>query len=339
MGLYICMRKVVRAIGFIPLGVAPVALLVAAAFRGSHPSLSGFSVVPWLAVLPAVACVGYVTRLEAGAVLGTGTGRWHPPGAAEGVTLLAVVVGALLTRALAVELGLGVIVAAALVGLVADRVAPSHGAAVYCGAFVGMASPALFPDTVTVAVAGVVAGVVFVVADGVFDGFGGKLGTAAFAGCVAVAPVFGATGGAGTPVAPPTVVGYALAGAAAAGVTSVCAVRLGHGPVQASALVGLVGGLVCPPLLPAGDGLAAVVFCASFAGMARPTRVPGTWTMAAAGAVCGLLVAATSTVFVGFGGKLGTVAFVACLVVRGLLAAGTDTLPVSIPTPTDGLRS
>ena len=339
MEIYTRMRKAVWAIGLIPLGIAPVVLLVTAALGGAQPSLSTFPVVPWIAALPAVTFVGYIVGLEADAALRTGAGGRRLPGAAEGVTVLAVAGGALVTRVLAVDLGLGVIVAAALVGLVADRVAPSHGAAVYCGTFVGMASPVLLPDAVSVAAAGLVAGMVFVAGDGVFDGFGGKLGTAAFVGCVAVASAFGASSGVGTQVALPTVVGYALAGAAAAGVTSVYSVRLGHGPVQASALVGLVGGLVCPPLLPAGEGLAGVVFCASFAGMARPTRVPGAWTTATAGAVCGLLVAATSTVFVGFGGKLGTIAFAACLIVRGLLAAGTDTLPASLPTPTDGLRS
>jgi hypothetical protein len=139
-------------------------------------------------------------------------------------------------------------------------------------------------------------------------------------------------------VSAPVAVGYTLAGAAAAGITYVSSVRLGHGPVQASALVGLVGGLVCP-VLPAGEGLAAVVFCASFAGMAQPDRVPGIGAMAVAGAVCGVLVAATGPVLVGFGGKLGTIAFVACLVVRGVLGVGADALPADLPTPADGLGS
>jgi hypothetical protein len=61
--------------------------------------------------------------------------------------------------------------------------------------------------------------------------------------------------------------------------------------------------------------------------------------MAVAGALYGVLVAATGPVLVGFGGKLGTIAFVACLVVRGLFVVSADALPAALPAPADGLRS
>lgn len=321
------------------MSVAPVVLIVAAALGTARVVEFVPAPVIWLAALPAIACVGYVAGLEADAALdGWETGS-ATPAAADAATVLAVGVGAPLTRFFAVDLGLGVVVAAALVGLLADRLVPSYGPAVYCGAFVGMASPALFTGLTAVTAAGLLAGVVFVAADQVFEGFGGKLGTTAFVGCAAVALALGAEGGSGSAVSGATAVGYALAGAAAAGITYISSVRLEHGPVQASALVGLVGGLICPALLTAGEGVAAVVFCASFAGMARPGRVPGVGAMAVAGALCGVLVAATSPVLVGFGGKLGTIAFAACLVVRGLFVVGSDALPAALPTPADGLGS
>ncbi|WP_435183817.1 hypothetical protein [Halobellus sp. EA9] len=333
------MRTAVRGIGLLPLSIAPAALLVAAAFGVTGSTASIPAALPWVAALLAITCIGYVAGLEADSVLRRGTEEPETLDRTDAATVLAVAAGAPLTRVLAVDVGLSVIVAAALIGLLADRLVPSYGAAVYCGTFVGMASPVLFADVTTVTAAGVVAGMVFVAADRAFDGFGGKLGTTAFVGCVALAAATGASGSAGGAVPLSTAIGYVFAGAAAAGMTYVSSVHLGHGPVQASALVGLVGGLVCPPLLPAGEGLAAVVFCASFAGMAQPARVPDEWTMTVTGALCGLLVAATSTVFVGFGGKLGTIAFAACLIVRALLAAGTDAAPISLPTPADGLRS
>ena len=321
------------------MSVAPAVLLVAAAFGTARVVEFVPAPVVWLAALPAIACVSYVAGLEADAVLGGWDAESVTPDVADAATVLAVAAGAPLTRLLAVDLGLGVVVAAALVGLLADRLVPSYGAAVYCGAFVGMASPALFTGVPAVTAAGLVAGAVFVAADRVFDGFGGKLGTTAFVGCAALALALGVDGGSGSAVSGSIAVGYALAGAAAAGITYLSSVHLNHGPVQASALVGLVGGLVCPALLTAGDGVAAVVFCASFAGMASPDRVPGVGAMAVAGALCGVLVAATTPVLVGFGGKLGTIAFAACLVVRGLFAVGADAIPSALPTPADGLGS
>jgi len=321
------------------LSVAPAVLLVAAALGTTRAVEFVPAPVVWLAALPAIACVGYVAGLEADAVFRPGDIDPPMPEAADAATVLAVAAGAPLTRLLAVDLGLGVVVAAALVGLLADRLLPSYGAAVYCGAFVGMASPVVFGGLPAVTAAGLLAGAVFVAAEEVFDGFGGKLGTTAFVGCAAIALALGADGGSGSAVSGSTAVGHALAGAAAAGVTYVSSVHLEHGPVQASALVGLVGGLVSPALLVGGDGIAAVVFCASFAGMADPGRVPGVGAIAVAGALCGVLVAATSLVLVGFGGKLGTIAFVACLLVRGLLAVGTDAVPVALPAPADGLGS
>lgn len=333
------MPPAVRGIGHLSLTVAPVVLLVAAALDSARAvGLVPPSVI-WLAAIPLIACIGYVAGLEADAVLGGWNTQAAIPESTDVATILAVTAGAPLTRLLAVDLGLGVVVAAALVGLLVDRLIPSYGAAVYCGAFVGMASPALFSGLPAVTAAGLLAGAVFIAADRVFDGFGGKLGTAAFVGCAAVALALGAEGGSGSAVSGSTAVGYALAGAAAAVITHVSSVRLNHGPVQASALVGLVGGLVCPALLAGGDGVAAVVFCASFAGMARPDRVPGIGAMAVAGVVCGALVAATTPVLVGFGGKLGTIAFAACLVVRGLFAIGADAIPSALPAPADGLDS
>ncbi|MBB6644813.1 hypothetical protein [Halobellus ruber] len=330
------MPPAVRGLSHLSLTVAPIVLLVAAALGPARVVGSVPTPVVWLVASPAVAGVAYVAGLEADTALRTAESV--APDATDAATVLAVAAGAPLTRLLAVDLGLGVVVAAALVGLLADRLVPSYGAAVYCGAFVGMASPALFSDLLAVTAAGLVAGVVFVAADPVFDGFGGKLGTTAFVGCLVAALALGADGGSGSVVTGPTVLGYVFAGAAAAGITYVSSVRLDHGPVQASALVGLVGGLICPAL-PAGEGIAAVVFCASFAGMARPERIPSEGTMALAGALCGLLVAAAGSAFVGFGGKLGTIAFVACLVVRGLLAVAADAAPIALPSPADSLGS
>jgi hypothetical protein len=315
------MQRYVRRTGFAALGLAP-AVVVGAAAVGIATDTAGLS--PPVALLlagPALALLASVAAAETGSLRGEAD-RGTSYGPRDALPVVAVAAGAPATRLLAVDAGLGVVLAAALVGLLADVVVPTDSAAVYCGAFVGMAAPTLFPSLVTVTAAGAVAGVVFVAASGVFDGYGGKLGTTAFVGCSAVALPLAASGGTGTLVTARMAAVFAVVGAASAVATFVLSVRFGRGPVAASALVGLAGGGL--PLLgvPAGEALAAVVFCASFAGMSSPRRLATGRALAAAGACCGLLVAASGGVFVGAGGKLGTIAFASCLLVSGVERLG-----------------
>ena len=240
----------------------------------------------------------------------------------------AVALAAPVTFLLSVEVGIGAVVASALVGLCAQLVTETYGAPAYCGSFVGMATPAGGAELGAVTAAGGVAAVVFVAAKRAFNGFGGKLGTTAFVGCLAVAVVSGLSPGSGSVPEAGLAAALVVAGAVAAVATLVVSVRLGHGPVVGSAVVGLVAGVVCPPLFAAGDAIAAVAFCASFAGMATPERIPGIGSMLLAGAVSGIVFVGAVPYFVGFGGKLGTIAFVACLVVAGMRSLALALAPV-----------
>jgi hypothetical protein len=271
--------------------------------------------------------VGYVAVGETRR--GLSVDRRGLPSRTDGRDFLAVAAAAPVTRLLAVEANLGVVVASALVGLCAFLVVPEDAVAAYCGSFVGMASPAVLPALVTVTAAGVVAGIVFIAAKRVFDGFGGKLGTTAFVGCGAVVLATGLDPEIARAPDLGTAALLVVAGAIAAVVTFVLSVDLDHGPVVGSAVVGLVAGLVCPAVIPAGGQVAAVAFCGSFAGMASPDRISGPAAMLVAGTVSGALFVGATPFFVGLGGKLGTIAFAGCLFTCGLQSAGDD-LPVSI---------
>ncbi len=240
---------------------------------------------------------------------------------------VAVAAGAPVTYVLSIEVGLGPVVASALVGLLAYVLSEKYAAPAYCGSFVGMATPAAGADVVAVSAAGVVSAGVFVAAKRGFNGFGGKLGTTAFIGCLAVAALGGFGPGSGTVPAGDVAAVLVVVAALAAAATFVVSVGLDHGPVVGSAIIGLLAGLVCPPLLAAGDTVAAVAFCASFAGMATPERIPGTGAMIVAGAVSGLVFVGAAPYFVGFGGKLGTIAFTACLFTAGIRSLGKTLVP------------
>jgi hypothetical protein len=244
-------------------------------------------------------------------------------GAAEGytdlLTILAVVVGAVAAFWISIELEHGPVIASALVGILAAALVPSYGAATFCGSFVGMASSVVF-DYSMIAIAGLVSGIVFVLAGKVFNGFGGKLGTTAWSGSIVVAFLFG------RPLLTYPVldwdvgrllVVYCVLGAVA---TWYISVTLGRGPVLASGVVGLVGGLLLPSLHgpEVGQILAVGVFCASFAGMSGPDRMDRLYWMVPAGILCAVILVYERPFLCGGGGKLGTAAFGSVIGLSGL---------------------
>lgn len=98
--------------------------------------------------------------------------------------LVAVVVGSLVTAILAKVSGVGPVVASAHVGAVAALVSPTWAAAVFCGSFVGMLSPESFPALYQLVIATLACAFLFWLGSPVFAGYGGKLGTTAFFGCI-----------------------------------------------------------------------------------------------------------------------------------------------------------
>ena len=320
------MKRAIHALGAVALAGAGTGMSVAAAAGLAVEAAVGPGPLTGAFVL-AVAAVslGYTVAAETRYVLrtdGFGVTRTDVGNAA------AVAAAAPVTYALSVRVGVGAVVASALVGLCAHLLTETYGAPAYCGSFVGMATPAADAELGSVVAAGLAAAVVFVVAKRAFNGFGGKLGTTAFVGCLSVAALGGLAPGTGAVPEPSVATGLVVAAAVAALVTSLLSVRLGHGPVVGSAVVGLVAGVVCPPLLAAGDTVATVAFCASFVGMATPERIPGPGGMLLAGGTAGVAFVGAAPYFVGFGGKLGTVAFAACLVTRGVLSLGSHVTPI-----------
>lgn len=272
------------------------------------------------AAAPAMGLGGGIALVGGGAAVREGTSSLDTPplDRRDAADVLAVVVGAVVAYALSVHAGLGPVVGSALVGVAAGAHPVESGTPAYCGSFVGMASPAVFPGLGVVLIAGLVAGVAFVAARGVFAGVGGKLGTLAFAGCATTALATGVEftgGGALSWRVAPLVVTVA---AVAAVVTAVLSVRCRLGAVLGSALVGLAAGLLAPLALSGGPPLAAVTYCASFVGMSSAERLGREAHVGAAGALCGLVFVVVAPAYVGAGGKLGTTAFVAAVTVAGL---------------------
>ena len=238
------------------------------------------------------------------------------------LSLISVFGGSLAAYYVNTGFGLGSVTASALTGILAAVFIKPYAAAVYCGSFAGMASPEFLGSTCMI-YAGIISGVVYVMCKNIFNGFGGKLGTVAFAGCIFASLITGST-----------LLGSAVPGwntgiilivysAAGAVITFHLNVRAGYGPVLASGITGIAAGLLLPAVhgQAAGSMYALGVFSASFAGMSSKERFSSAALMVPAGIICGLIIIFTSPYMGGAGGKLGTAAFGSVIGLNGLRTA------------------
>ncbi|MCU4926426.1 hypothetical protein OB905_10575 [Halobacteria archaeon AArc-dxtr1] len=307
------MYRSTQLAGYFALLLTAGALLVGSVVAPGQPSIGAVGLL--FGTVLAGALAGGVERRRS-------FDQFDAPGfeRTDAVDALAVTFGAVITYVLSVSAGLGPVLASALVGLGAGVALPRVAAPIYCGSFVGMASPAVFGSIAYVALAGLVAGVGFLAATESFGGVGGKLGTLALFGCATTAALVGldyADAGAPQWDLLSLAVPVAVVGAVA---TVLLSVRLELGAVVGSGLVGVVAGAAFPLLAgELGATMAAVAFCASFVGMSSPERLPGAVGVAAAGGLSGVVFLAVTPAFEGAGGKLGTVAFVSCIALIGAI--------------------
>jgi hypothetical protein len=234
----------------------------------------------------------------------------NPPLSASDLQLVvAVIGGALASHWLNVTLGLGAVLGAGLVTVLAALIMPAFGAAITCGSFCGMVSMKVLPGVPYLILASAIAGIVFVLAKETMNGLGGKLGAMAAAGCTIAALIAGnkmLTASVPDWSVGKYVVPVAVVSAEAAYIVST---RFKHGPIMGSGIVSVVGGLILPALFPeVGATLAAACACGSYAGMSTRARIPNEWFMALAGIVAGLVLVWGAPSLGGIGGRLGTTA-------------------------------
>jgi|SRR5690606_14651102 len=105
-----------------------------------------------------------------------------------------------------------------------------------------------------------------------------------------------------------------LATTVVAGMTSYLVSNiLKRGSVIGSAIVTLVSGLMLPYFFPNMGGLlATAAACASYAGMISVENAINLLEMAVISLMTGILFVAANSAYIGIGGRLGTIAAIAC---------------------------
>lgn len=307
------MNKAVPVVGFVILAILATFIFGAAVY-------DAWIMQPVVGILLTVGLVGFaftIWKEAQGLAKTTAEGLFSQKNL---LSFAAVVVGAILSYFIDVDLKLGAVVGAALVGLAAALFFPDYAVPAYTGSFVGMASTKLLPSHGHVLFAGIVAGIVYILTLTVFGGFGGKLGTIAASGCAFTGICLGTEFT--HPAVPKWDVGIPLLiySIVAVGLTYYLNNTRKHGAVLASSVVGLAAGVLLPALHgDLGKTLAVMAICASFAGMSNTKRFPSIVPMLFVGLVAGLVYMFSSPFIGGTGGKLGTIAFASGLSVRGLM--------------------
>lgn len=115
--------------------------------------------------------------------------------------------------------------------------------------------------------------------------------------------------------------------------------RLQRGPVLASAVVTLAAGLIMPKLFAHGAALVPLAACASYVSMSATIRLRNIGETSLALALAAVLYTASTEIFVGVGGKLGTIAAISVMTVWGCCQAvqmlGKDNILLRISTKTE----
>jgi hypothetical protein len=240
------------------------------------------------------------------------------------ISVLMIVIGALITFNL-VKFQMSAVLASSLVGIFGSLILKRYEIEIFTGSFVGMSSVVLFSD-IGILVASIIAAVIYLSGKNVFVGIGGKLGSSAFIGTSLVALAVGKN------VWNPDIsvintslplwfyVVSAILSAFASIMTHQIAQKYLKGSVVlGSSIVGALGYALSFAFGSFGVLFAGTIFAASFAGMSQKKVLKSPLYFAIAGMITAIIFLASSTYFLGLGGKMGTSAFIAVLAVSVLI--------------------
>lgn len=232
------------------------------------------------------------------------------------LTMLALIIGAFVTFYLNHSIGLGGVLASAVVGLIGAWTFKAYAAAIYCGSFIGMACSLIFSNPLYLLVASLISAIFFVLTVHMFVGYGGKLGFTAFIGTFLASHLFQTPLRTIDPLPANRYLMVFLFCVLAGMATYMLQRTVEMDAVSASALVGLIFALVHPDPT---NVVVVAAFCATFTGMVSYNRVKTYSEMFFLSILTGVMFIAAFSLFDGSGGKLGATAFLTTISGIGML--------------------
>lgn len=228
---------------------------------------------------------------------------------------LSVTFGTFLTFSLVHFLDLNVIISASGVGLFGAIVLKKHQIPIYCGAFAGMVSVALF-SFFEVLVLSIICSIIYTLSKTIFNGFGGKLGTIAFLSSLIVHSIF--QDEFITVQIDFNIFILILVTTLSVLLTFYLQHILKISSVLASSLPSLIFAVIFIYFIPNHFDYVIVFFSASFIGMSSKKRLPTLLSVILSGIILGLVYDVFLELFNGLGGKLGLMAMISVIITTAI---------------------
>lgn len=231
---------------------------------------------------------------------------------------ISVIGGALFTYYLAHDIGVGIVVAASLAGVLAHVFFAEFESPAFAGAFVGMSSTGLLFNYSELILAAAISGLTFILATTVFRGFGGKMGTTALVGTFLASSGLMRSFEKQPLPSTQVIILIFIFSVITTPLTYYLNIKRNQGPVMASSVIGLLAGILLPRFFAEnGTFYAIVVICASFIGMTVKPICSTFWQISLSGVIMAIVFVYATPLLNGAGGKLGAIAFIAVLSICG----------------------
>ncbi|MCD6226413.1 MAG: hypothetical protein J7J93_01290 [Candidatus Aenigmarchaeota archaeon] len=225
--------------------------------------------------------------------------------------------GAVLTYLIGINTN--AIFAAALIGIIFGLIFPKYAIQAYIGAFIGMSSVEILPSLLFLTGACIVSSLIWIIFSKKLPNFGGKAGFIAFLGVLIInLPLIHEK----ELAIPINIEIEMILGVIFTAIISIKATfylrkkfkdKIKSDAVLGSAVVGLLFGLT-RIFFPQTTIFSEVAFASSFAGMTSFKFVRKKSYKLLIGLIVGIIFLFSSSFFQGFGGKLGTIAFISIII-------------------------
>jgi hypothetical protein len=238
------------------------------------------------------------------------------------LNIIFVILGTIITYELSTIFSLSIVVSSSIVGLIGYLVSGKYSFAIYTGSFAGMSSYIIFSHLEIIVVA-IIASIVFQIAKNVFNGFGGRLGTIAFIATTTAGLIFNNNALAAQQSYDIWLIFlFSLTGVL---VSWLLHNRFNKSPVLASAVPGLIIGIIFGQIFNEFQIYSYIFFTATFVGMASNFVIKNIYESLFIGVILSLIFLSFFHFFNGFGGKMGLMAFLSVLIGKAILKIGLKT--------------